>query len=108
MKQVLRNGLNLLGVSAPENVDVRVTIKAGPTPSKKAGPFPGWAWFILGILVGLFSADSPGWKLLPAEEILTGAVTRSAPKEKPPAHEGTIQKPRLTFYHPAGDGGGGA
>ncbi|MCP5405981.1 MAG: SPOR domain-containing protein [Chromatiaceae bacterium] len=70
------------------------------TQQKRRGPFPGWAWFILGILVGLFFSGLAWLKLLPAEvKSSTGAVTRSAPKaEPPPPHEEHNPKPRFDFF----------
>jgi len=72
------------------------------TPQKKKRPIPGWVWFIVGLLVGLFFSGLAWLKLLPADgKTSTASVVskaapaaesgRTPPKERTP-------KPRFDFF----------
>ncbi|MCB1761562.1 MAG: SPOR domain-containing protein [Gammaproteobacteria bacterium] len=75
--------------------------RANP-PTKKRGAIPGWVWFIVGLLAGLFFSGLAWLKLLPAER--QGAVEPSA--RRAPAKEerevrgesDTPPKPVYEFY----------
>lgn len=68
---------------------------------------PGWAWFISGLLVGLFFSGLIWLKMLPAPEQLGGqpaqnnpvsAVDKSTTARKAEAEKSTTNKPRFDFY----------
>ena len=72
------------------------------TQTKKRAPVPGWVWFIIGLLVGLFFSGLAWLKLLPADGAPFNAAVVSKPAPKPenksPTYQETQPKPRFDFY----------
>ena len=69
---------------------------------KRKRPIPGWVWFVIGMLVGLFFSGLAWLKLLPADlgSSTETVVSRSVPKaEKEQARREEVNpKPRFDFF----------
>ena len=76
--------------------------RANPPRRRKQG-VPGWVWFLVGLLVGLFFSGLAWLKLLPAEGDAPGApvadtAARPAERDPEPASDARPPKPRFDFY----------
>ncbi|HSC48121.1 MAG TPA: SPOR domain-containing protein [Gammaproteobacteria bacterium] len=64
--------------------DYKNSPKPKDKPKKKSGGFPGWGWFVLGIVAGLTAYK--GWPLLLQAEKNAGAHTGKAAAATPATH----------------------
>jgi cell division protein FtsN len=76
--------------------------RANSSRSARKG-VPGWVWFLIGLLVGLFFSGLAWLNLLPAEQPKPGAPVanlerRAAAPEPEPESDEAPPKPRFDFY----------